>query len=459
MYKVDFKTPIHVYFIGIGGISMSGLAEILLSRGFQVSGSDSAISPLTEKLGKMGALIYYGQSVSHIDSTVNLVVYTAAIREDNPEWIHMKELGLPSLSRAEFLGQLMTNYTYPIAVSGTHGKTTTTSMIANVLMASETDPTLSIGGILESIGGNIRIGKSEYFVTEACEYTNSFLNFMPRIGIILNVEEDHMDFFKDIHEIRDSFHAFANLLPADGYLIINDEIEELSAVTDNLVCEIIRYGFTTDCDYYPEEISYDEYGRGSYLLHRKGKPSIKVSLGVCGRHNISNSLAAFALSDILGLTEEKTLSALADFTGTRRRFENKGQIGGVTVIDDYAHHPTEITATLSSAANYPHNTLWCIFQPHTYTRTKAFLKEFALSLSAADKIILADIYAAREKNTFEVSSLTLKEEIEKLGKECYYFPTFDEIETFLLENAASGDIVITMGAGDIVKVGEMLLGK
>ena len=458
MFEIDFKKPIHVYFIGIGGISMSGLAEILLSEGFRISGSDMKESPLTNKLADLGATIYYGQTISHIDNSVDLVVYTAAIREDNPEYISMKQLNIPSLSRAELLGQLMRNYKLPIAISGTHGKTTTTSMVSEVLLASDTDPTLSIGGILKSIHGNIRIGKSPYFVTEACEYTNSFLSFFPKIGVILNVEEDHMDFFKDIHEIRESFRKFSKLLPADGSLIINAEIEELPVITKDLDCKIIRYGFTEDCDYYATDISYNELGHGIYTLVRKNLPSVRVSLGVPGLHNISNSLATFALADLLKLPEENTLKALKNFNGTERRFEYKGQIGGITVIDDYAHHPTEITATLTAAQNYPHNTLWCVFQPHTYTRTKAFLKDFAQALSKADKIILADIYAAREVNTLNISSLDLKAEIEKLGKECFYFPTFDEIENFLLQNSINGDLLITMGAGDIVKVGESLLG-
>ena len=458
MFEIDFKKPIHVYFVGIGGISMSGLAEILLSEGFQVSGSDMKQSPLCDKLSSLGASIYYGQAVSHIDPSVDLVVFTAAIHEDNPEYIRMKELGIPSLTRAELLGQLMRNYKLPIAISGTHGKTTTTSMVAEVLLASDTDPTLSIGGILKSIEGNIRIGKSSYFVTEACEYTNSFLSFFPKVGIILNVEEDHMDFFKDIHEIVESFHKFAALLPEDGCLILNDEIEHKEAIIEGLDCKVLRYGFTEDCDYYASDISYDELGRGVYTLVRKNGPSTKVELGVPGRHNISNSLAAFALSDLLELAEEKTKAALKQFVGTERRFEFKGQLGDITIIDDYAHHPTEITATLTAAANFPHKRLWCIFQPHTYTRTKAFLKEFAVALSAADKIILAPIYAARETDTLGISSVTLKEEIEKLGKECLHFDTFDEIENYLLENSINGDLLITMGAGDIVKVGENLLG-
>lgn len=458
MFEINFNEPIHIYFIGIGGISMSGLAEILLNQGFKVSGSDTAESPLTRKLSSLNANIYYGQSVSHLDASVDLVVYTAAIHEDNPEWIKMKELNLPSLSRAELLGQIMKNYKIPIAISGTHGKTTTTSMVSQILLAADTDPTLSIGGILKSINGNIRVGNSPYFVTEACEYTNSFLSFFPQIGIILNVEEDHMDFFNDIHEIRDSFHKFANLIPQDGTLIVNKEIDGLGSILNNLSCHILTYGFSPDCDYYACNIAYNEFGLGSYTLIRKGKEPLAVSLGVPGQHNISNSLAAFALSDLLSLEENITVKALKDFIGTKRRFEYKGQIGGITIIDDYAHHPTEISATLTAARNYPHNRLWCIFQPHTYTRTKAFLKEFALALSAADKIILADIYAARETDTLGISSADIRDELLKMGKDCCYFPTFDEIENFLLEKSINGDLLITMGAGDVVKIGENLLG-
>lgn len=458
MFEIDFKKPVHVYFMGIGGISMSGLAQILLSRGFTVSGSDIKESFLTRQLEKEGAHLYYDQQVSHIDDTVDLVVYTAAVHEDNPELADAFSRNLPTLTRAQLLGQLMRNYALPIAVSGTHGKTTTTSMIGDVLLASDTDPTLSIGGILPSIGGNIRIGHSPYFVTEACEYTNSFLSFFPKISIILNIEEDHMDFFKDLQDIQHSFHRFASLLPQDGALIINNDIENLSAITENLDCRVVRYGFSEDCHYYATEISYDQQGLPSFLLNRPGQAPIPVSLGVFGLHNVSNALAVLALSELLELPMENTLKALAGFSGTERRFQYKGKLGEITVIDDYAHHPTEIRATLTAAKALPHNRIWCIFQPHTYTRTKAFLTEFAQALSLADYVILADIYAAREKNTLGISSLDLKKEIEKTQTECFYFPTFDEIENFLLQNSINGDLLITMGAGDIVKVGENLLG-
>ena len=459
MYQINFNQPIHVHFIGIGGISMSGLAEILIDAGFTVSGSDAKKSPLTQHLATKGAKINYPQMASNITDDIDLVVYTAAIAPDNPEYARANENGLPMMTRADLLGQIMKNYKTPIAISGTHGKTTTTSMISEVLLAADTDPTLSIGGILKSIGGNIRVGKSEYFVTEACEYTNSFLSFFPRISIILNIEEDHMDFFKDIDDIRNSFRKFAEILPRDGFLIINKEIDRLDDLTKGLDCNVITFGSDQSADYSYKDATYDEYGRGSYLLLKNGKECGRVTLGVVGEHNILNSLSVIALMDILAIDFESVTRALAAFHGTDRRFELKGEVGGVTILDDYAHHPTEITATLKAAANYPHKTLWCVFQPHTYTRTKAFLNDFAKALSLADKVVLTDIYAAREKNTIGISSKDLLCELEKTGTECYYIPSFDEIENFLLKNCINGDLLITMGAGDVVKIGESLLGN
>lgn len=458
MYQINFSEPIHVHFIGIGGISMSGLAQILLNAGFTVSGSDSKKSPLTQNLVSMGAKINYPQMASNITDDIDLIVYTAAITEDNPEYAAAIAKNIPMMSRANLLGQIMRNYKMPIAISGTHGKTTTTSMISEVLLAADTDPTLSIGGILKSIGGNIRVGKSDYFVTEACEYTNSFLSFFPRISIILNIEEDHMDFFKDIDDIRCSFQKFAQLLPPNGYLIINQDIDGLDQITKGLNCKVVTFGTSSSADYSYENAAFDEHGNGSYTLLKKGERYGTVKLRVAGMHNILNSLSVIALMDILGLDFELVCSALSNFAGTGRRFERKGEVGGVTILDDYAHHPTEITATLKAAANYPHKTLWVVFQPHTYTRTKVFLKDFAKALTLADKVVLADIYAAREKNTIGISSADLLHELEELGKEAYYFHTFDEIENFLLKKCINGDLLITMGAGDVVKIGESLLG-
>ena len=458
MYKLDFQHPVSIYFVGIGGISMSGLAEILQQAGFKVSGSDWKASPITKHLEDKGITVYYGESSDHVSDDIDCAVLTAAVHEENKEFQAIKAKNIPYMSRAELLGQIMKNYELPIAISGTHGKTTTTSMVSEVLLAAETDPTLSIGGILKSIGGNIRIGQSGYFVTEACEYTNSFLSFFPKISLILNIEEDHLDFFKDLQDIRNSFRKFAQLLPEDGTLIINGDIENHQEITEGLACKVVTFGHASDCDYYISNLTYTSAGGSHFTLHTKGQEDMDMELNVPGEHNVFNALAALVLADQVGLDRAVSVPALQNFHGTGRRFEYKGQIGGVTIIDDYAHHPTEITTTLQAAANYPHGTLWCVFQPHTYTRTKALLPEFAKALSLADKVVLADIYAARETDTLGISSEDLQEEIQKLGSECYYFPSFDEIENFLLENCINSDLLITMGAGDVHKIGETILG-
>ena len=459
-YQVDFSRPIHVYFIGIGGISMSGLAEILLSEDFTVSGSVWNRTPLTERLERQGAVVHYGrpQKAENIEEDVELVVYTAAVHPDNPEYQETLRRQLPHLTRAQLLGQMMKNYRLPVAVSGTHGKTTTTSMIAEILIAADTDPTISVGGVLKDIGGNIRVGASELFVTEACEYTNSFLSFFPKVGIILNIEEDHLDFFRDLDEIRASFRRFAQLIPKDGLLIINGAIPRLSEITDGLSCRVATFGSSPENDYFFTDIAHDDTARASFVLHFHGK-ELPVRLGVPGEHNIANAAAALALADHLDLDMERAAESLHGFTGTDRRFEYKGELHGVTIIDDYAHHPTEIEATLKAAANYPHRTLWCVFQPHTYSRTKAFFHDFARALSHADHVILADIYAARETDTLGVSSALLCQEIRNLGTDCRYFPSFEEIEKFILENCIPGDLLITMGAGNVVNIGEDLLGQ
>ena len=457
MYKIDFQKPIHIHFIGIGGISMSGLAEILLEEGFTVSGSDSKESPLTRKLESEGALIHYGQCAENITDGIDCVVYTAAINRRNPELMEAVARKIPMLTRAELLGQLMTNYDTPIAVSGTHGKTTTTSMISHILLEADMDPTISVGGILKAIGGNIRVGSSGTFLTEACEYTNSFLHFFPKISVILNIEEDHLDFFKDLEDIRHSFRQFTALLPSDGTLVINGDIKDYEEIYKGLDCRVITYGSSADLDYSASDIRYDDHGHVSFELLKKGESAGRVALSVTGDHNVSNALASIAVADLLGIPAETARKGLFSFTGTDRRFEYKGTFNGVTVVDDYAHHPTEIAATLKAAQHYPHNDVWCVFQPHTYTRTKAFFHEFAEALSHADHLVLADIYAARETDTLGVSSEALAEEAKKLGTDAFYLPTFADIESFLKEHCCPGDLLITMGAGDIVTVGEDLL--
>lgn len=458
MYEIDFEHPGKIHFIGIGGISMSGFAELLHSMGFTITGSDWHESKITRHLESLGIQVVYGQSEENITKDIDLVVYTAAVKKTNPEYREAERLNLPLMERARMVGQVMKNYSSAIAISGTHGKTTTTSIASHIFLEADLDPTISVGGILQAIGGNIRIGHSEHFITEACEYTNSFLQFYPTVGMILNIEEDHMDFFKDINDIRSSFRSFAERIPAHGTLIINADIENYKEITDGLSCQVLTYGLdNTDADFTAANISYDDMGRGSFDAIVHGKSIGRFSLSVVGRHNISNSLGCLALASLYGIEKESIERALTAFHGTDRRFEYKGKKNGFTIIDDYAHHPTEIRATLTAAQKYPHKTLWCAFQPHTYTRTKAFLKDFATSLSLADKIILADIYAAREKDPGDISSRDLEQELENLGKEVHYLSNFDEIEKFILKNLVDGDLLITMGAGNIVEIGENVL--
>ena len=458
MYQIDFNKPIHIHFIGIGGISMSGLAELLLSENFKISGSDNKESALTRQLSDAGCNIFIGQKADNIDSSVDACVYTAAIHPDNPEYARCRELGIPMLSRAELLGQIMKNYRTAIGVSGTHGKTTTTSMLSEILMSAGTDPTISVGGMLPSIGGNMRIGHSEVFLTEACEYTNSFLSFHPTMNIILNVEEDHLDFFKDLDDIRASFKKYTELLPDDGYLFINSGIEDYSYFYRDSNCNVITFGLNPQTsNYSATDFHIDNKGDYCYTLLYNNEEKCKVALKVPGEHNVLNSLAAIAAAVTLGIRLDTAVKGIASYSGVDRRFQIKGKRNGFTIIDDYAHHPAEITATLKAAQHYPHNKLWCIFQPHTYTRTKAFLPEFAKALAHADHVVLAPVYSAREQDIYGISSADIQKLILGSGTPCEYFMTFPEIEAFIKDNCSEGDVVITMGAGNILEVGEDLL--
>ena len=460
MYKIDFNRPQVVHFIGIGGISMSGLAEVLLDRGFTIYGSDAKPSPLTKALEEKGARIAYGQRKANITDDIELAVYTAAIHPDNPEYVACQEKSIPMMTRAELLGQLMKNYQTAIAVAGTHGKTTTTSMLSQILLEAKTDPTISVGGILPAIGGNIRVGKSQTFITEACEYMDSFLSFFPTMGIILNMEEDHLDYFSGIDAIRQSFRTFARLIPPEGQLVICADTPCYTFVTEGLPCQVITFSLSPEAGatYYAKDIAANSNGCCSFTLVYQGQEEGRYQLKVPGRHNVSNALAAIAAAKALELPEASIQKGLDAFTGAERRFEYKGTVANITIIDDYAHHPTEIEATLKSAMDCAHHQIWCVFQPHTYSRTKALLDQFATALHLADHVVLADIYAARENDDLGISSRNLQEKIQALGTPCEYFPTFDAIESYLLSNAEPGDIIITMGAGDIYRVGEHLLG-
>lgn len=467
MYQIDFNKPVHIHFIGIGGISMSALARLLASRGFTVSGSDWHESDLTKELEALGIRVDIGQRAENITKDIDLVVYTAAVHSDNEEFCAAKEADIPLMPRSVLLGQIMKQYPHSVGIAGTHGKTTTTSIVSVLLLAGELDPTITVGGVLDLIGGNLRIGSSDYFVAEACEYTNTFLSLYPTDVIVLNVEEDHLDFFKDINDIRASFAKYVELVPANGTAYVNAEIDDYAALFAGASCQVASYGIleeetslenlSSPYTYAAANVVYDNHGCGSFDFIAEGKFLGRVQMGLIGRHNVSNALPAIALALKYGVSMETIIEALPSFTGTRRRFEYKGTLGGITIYDDYAHHPTEIKATLSSAKCGQKRTV-TVFQPHTYTRTKALLPEFAESLSLSDVVVLAKIYAARETDTLGVSSKVLAEEIAKKGKEVYCFDAFDEIENFLLQFCEDGDLLITMGAGDVVKVGENLLG-
>lgn len=324
MYEIDFEHPCKIHFIGIGGISMSGFAELLHSMGFTICGSDRSESKITRHLESLGIRVVYGQD-ENITPDIDLVVYTAAVHPSNPEYRRTCELNIPMMERARMVGQVMKNYSSAIAISGTHGKTTTTSIASEIFLAAELDPTISVGGILDAIGGNIRIGGSEHFITEACEYTNSFLQFYPTVGVILNIEEDHMDFFRDLEDIRHSFRLFAEKIPAHGTLIINADIDNYEAITDGLPCRVLTYGLDHPADFTADAICYDEMGHGSFDTVIDGTKGSHFDLNVVGRHNISNTLACLALASLYGIGDDTVQKALTAFHGTERRFEYKGE--------------------------------------------------------------------------------------------------------------------------------------
>lgn len=453
----DYK---RVHCIGIGGIGLSAIAEILLSRGYEVSGSDMRESDMTEKLIRSGADIYIGHSGENVENA-DLIVYSSAVGKDNPELVRAAELGIPAVTRAQALGALMDEYDTSIAISGTHGKTTTTSMVSLILKNAEKEPTILVGGNLSEIDGNVYVGNNDYFVTEACEYMDSFLELKPKIEIILNIDSDHLDYFKDVDHIASSFSKFADLVPEDGVVIAYDANPFVKSVIED-VPNAVTFGLSESCDYYAGDISFDNEGMPEFKVYNSGSELCSIHLSVPGEHNILNALSAFACCHILGVEAERIVETLEAFIGTQRRFDILGKTkNDIKIIDDYAHHPTEIKATLSAVKNMKHNHLWCLFQPHTYTRTMALLDEFSEAFDDADKVVLAEIYAAREKNIYKISSKTLMERIKEHDpeKNVYFFNDFEEIADFVYNNAEEGDLVLTMGAGDIYKVGEMMLEK
>ncbi|WP_459076770.1 UDP-N-acetylmuramate--L-alanine ligase [Herbivorax alkaliphila] len=447
----------HVHFIGIGGISMSGLAEILLDMGYKISGSDINSSNLTAKLSEKGVKVYIGHSEENIKNP-DLVVYTAAVKESNPELKKSKSLKIPVMERSALLGEIMKIFPYSINVSGTHGKTTTTSMVSMILLECGLNPTIHVGGELDAIGGNTKIGENKYFVSEACEYAEGFLKYNPFLAVVLNIEEDHLDFFKDIEHIKSSFLKFISLVPREGYVIANYDDENIVSILEKANCNKITYGITSkEAMWKAKDIAYNHSGCASFWIYKNDEKIINITLKVPGVHNVSNALAAISACHALGCDIEDIKAGLESYTGTHRRFELKGMINDIKVVDDYAHHPSEVKATLKACKNSSYRKIWCVFQPHTYTRTKHLLNEFKDAFYDADTIIVSDIYAAREKDTGEVHSSMLVDKIKASNKNVLYMPDFESIVQHLNEHASPGDLVITMGAGNINSVGEMFL--
>lgn len=462
MDSINYSKPMHVHFIGIGGSSMSGLANILLSKGFTISGSDSVENEATLDLEKKGVVIHYPQAAGNVPDGTDLVVFTAAVHEDNPELADARARGFKCENRAVLLGQIMKNYSHAINVAGTHGKTTTTSLITDIMIAAGTDPTVSVGGVVETIGSNMRIGSSETFITEACEYTNSFIHANPTISVILNIEEDHLDFFKDLDDIRKSFKMFADLIPEDGTLVINSDITDYKYFKPNSNANFVTYGTDkTKSDYFADNIRYDDHGHATYDLIIKGQFAYTVKLHIPGAHNVSNSLAAIAACTAAGASPESITSGLALSQGAHRRQEFKGTFNnGVKVIDDYAHHPDEIIATLEAVKLMTDGHVWAIFQPHTYSRTRDFLEEFADALrNGSSHAILAEVYNDREVDTYGVSSRDIADIICKKGGNGYFFDTFEEIEDYLRANCKPGDVVVTLGSKDVFKIADNLVAE
>lgn len=455
--KNEIQPNSHIYFIGIGGISMSGLAEILKDRGCQVSGTDIKESDVTKHLESLGISIHYGHRAENITDDIDLVVYTAAIHPGNPELEAAKEKQIPLMDRARLLGHIMEEYQYSVAVAGTHGKTTTTSMVSEILLEAEKDPTITVGGILPAIHSNVKIGHSPYFVAEACEYFDSFLQFTPLVGVILNVEADHLDYFKTLDNIRRSFHAFAQRIPAGGLLVLNASIAHPEELEENLHCSVETFGLKENACWQARNIVHEPNGKNSFDVYYQGEFYTSVHLDIPGKHNITNALAAVASAHFLDIPAEVCARGLSHFTGVNRRFQRKGEKRGIVVIDDYAHHPTEIMATLSAARNVRHNKLWCVFQPHTYSRTKNLFDEFGRAFGDADEIIVADIYAARETDDGTISAAMLAERIAEEGGNAQYVGDFAAIRQYLETHCQTGDLLLTVGAGDVYKIGEEFL--
>lgn len=446
------KQHAHIHLIGIGGVSMNSLAELLLARGAHVTGSDRKETEITDRLEHLGATIIYEHIASNVEGA-DLIVRTAAVHDDNPEIIRAHELSIPVMERAEAWGELMRDYHNVICLSGTHGKTTSTSMMTMIAMQAGLDPTVMVGSHLPAINGTLRIGDQNCFIAESCEYCNSFLSFCPTISVILNVEADHLDFFKDIDSIIESFHKFCLLTPKNGAIVVNADDANAMKAVENVPRTIKTFGMNANAYAYPANL-VDEHGYYRFDVMIDGKFYTHMKLSVPGLHNVKNALACCAASAFLGISGMHVSAGLEQFTGSTRRFQKTGNMKcGALVVDDYAHHPSEMRATLSAAREMGFSRILCIFQPHTYTRTKALFDDFVRELSACDQAILAPIYAAREKNTIGIYSSDLANNIPG----ALSFNDFNAIISYVQENARAGDLILTMGAGNINEIGSQLI--
>lgn len=437
-----------IHFVGIGGSGMCPLAEILYSEGFIITGSDCNESDTLDRIKSMGIKVFEGHFAENVKDT-ELVVYTAAVKSDNPELVAAKELGIPCLERSVMLGIVTRRYNRSVAVAGTHGKTSTTAMISQILIGSGFDPSAIIGGKLNAIGGNSYVGQSDIIVCEACEYVDTFLQLTPYLSVVLNIDADHLDYFKNLDNIKSSFKKFAN--QTTHAVIYCGDDENSTDTFKELNLEKITFGIGENCDYRAVNIISNGMHQ-SFDLYYKNDFIATVKLVVPGRHNIMNALAASAAAHHLGATGKEIAENLEKFTGVHRRFEVLGVSKGITVADDFAHHPTELTAVLTSAMNMGFNKVWAIFQPHTYSRTAILLDDFAKALSIPDEIIISEILAVRETNTYNIYSTDLGAKIE--GSHC--IDTFEEITEFILINAKEGDLVLTMGGGNVYRCANMI---
>ncbi len=447
----QYKKFSHIHFVGIGGVSMSSLALILKQQGKTVTGSDTGDGPTIKKLTAAGIPVFPSHEAENAKNC-DLLVYTAAISDNNPELVYARENNIPMMERAVLLGYMMAEFKDSIAVSGTHGKTTVTSLISSIFKAAEQDPTVLVGANLKAIGGNYCLGRSDFAIYEACEYVNSFHHFYPHCGVILNIDEDHLDFFKDLEAIQHSFERFTDNIDPDGFLVINGDDEHCHCIRNYYKGSIFTFGLSEEDHCAARNITLCN-GYPKFDIYYKGKFITNVTLKIPGRHNILNALAAACVALYYNLEPEKIKNGLEAFTGADRRFECKGTCNGATVLDDYAHHPTEIRATLQSAKEAAEGKVYVVFQPHTFTRTYYLMDEFAQALSLADHAILTDIYAAREINKLGVNILDLRNRIP--GSR--YISKFDEIAATLKKELQKGDMVILMGAGNVNQIAQILV--